>query len=48
MVRFDLISKEINCAQRNYMNMSTSLIELATPLLSVNKVGHRYQIFGAI
>ena len=28
----DLISKEINCAEQEYMNMSPSLIELATPL----------------
>ena len=29
----DSISKEINCAEHEYMNMSPSLIELATPLL---------------
>ena len=28
----DSISKEINCAEHEYMNMSPSLIELATPL----------------
>ena len=27
-----LISKEINCPEHEYMNMSPSLIELATPL----------------
>ena len=30
--KIDLISKEINCAEQEYMNMSRSLIELATPL----------------
>ena len=30
--KIDLISKEINCAEQEYMNMSPSLIELATPL----------------
>ena len=30
----DSISKEINCAEHEYMNMSPSLIELATPLLA--------------
>ena len=29
----DLISKEINCAEQEYMNMSPSLIELATPMI---------------
>ena len=29
----NLISKEINCAEREYMNMPPSLIELATPQL---------------
>ena len=34
----DLISKEINCAEQEYMNMSPSLIELATPRnISVGK-----------
>ena len=28
----DLISKELNCPEQEYMNMSPSLIELATPL----------------
>ena len=28
----DSISKEINCAEHEYMNMSPPLIELATPL----------------
>ena len=28
----DSISKEINCTEHEYMNMSPSLIELATPL----------------
>ena len=28
----DLISKEINCAEHEYMNVSPSLIALATPL----------------
>ena len=28
----DLISKELNCAEHEYMNMAPSLIELATPL----------------
>ena len=28
------ISKEINCPEHEYMNMSPSLIELATPLLA--------------
>ena len=28
----DLISKELNCAEHEYMNMSPSLIELATSL----------------
>ena len=32
-VEIDLISKEINCAEQEYMNMSPSLIELATPLI---------------
>ena len=31
--KIDSISKEINCAKREYMNMSPSLIELATPLV---------------
>ena len=30
----DLISKEINCAEHEYMNMSASLIELTMPLMS--------------
>ena len=30
--KIDLISKELNCAEHEYMNMSPSLIELATPL----------------
>ena len=30
--KIDLISNEINCAEQEYMNMSPSLIELATPL----------------
>ena len=30
--KIDSISKEINCAEHEYMNMSPSLIELATPL----------------
>ena len=30
----DLISKEINCAEHEYMNMFASLIELAMPLMS--------------
>ena len=34
--KIDLISKEINCAEQEYMNMSPSLIELATPL-AINK-----------
>ena len=29
----DLISKELNCPEHEYMNMAPSLIELATPLL---------------
>ena len=33
--KIDLISKEINCAEQEYMNMSPSLIELATPLPSM-------------
>ena len=33
----DSISKEINCAEQKYMNMSPSLIELATPLFSGKK-----------
>ena len=33
----DSISKEINCAQHEYMNMSPSLIALATPLYFTNK-----------
>ena len=33
----DLISKEINCAEHEYMNMSPSLIELATPLHVIHK-----------
>ena len=28
----DFISKELNCPEHEYMNMSPSLIELATPL----------------
>ena len=32
----DLISKEINCAEDEYMNMSPSLIELAAPLTIIN------------
>ena len=30
--KVDSISKEINCAEHEYMNMSPSLIALATPL----------------
>ena len=33
----DLISKQINCAEQEYMNMSPSLIELATPLDKISK-----------
>ena len=33
----DSISKEINCAQHEYMNMSPSLIALTTPLYFTNK-----------
>ena len=33
--KIDLISKEFNCAEQEYMNMSPSLIELATPLPSM-------------
>ena len=29
----DIISKEINCAEHEYMNMSPPVVELATPLL---------------
>ena len=29
----DLISKEINCAEQEYMNMPPSLIELAMPMV---------------
>ena len=34
LISFEImsISKEINCAEQEYMNMSPSLIELATPL----------------
>ena len=34
LISFEIesISKEINCAEPEYMNMSPSLIELATPL----------------
>ena len=34
LISFEIesISKEINCAEHEYMNMSPSLIELATPL----------------
>ena len=35
--KIDLISKEINCAEQEYMNMSPSLIELATPLAGPNQ-----------
>ena len=31
----DSISKEINCAEHEYMNMSPSLIALAPPLVSL-------------
>ena len=30
--KIDLISKEINCEEQGYMNVSNSLIELVTPL----------------
>ena len=30
--KIESISKEINCAEHEYMNMSPSLIELTTPL----------------
>ena len=30
--KIELISKELNCAKYEYMNMSPSLIKLATPL----------------
>ena len=33
LIEVDSISKEINCAEHEYMNMSPSLIALATPLL---------------
>ena len=32
----DSISKEINCAEHEYMNMSPSLIGLAPPLMNVH------------
>ena len=32
----DSISKEINCAEHEYMNMSSSLIALVTPLVTVS------------
>ena len=35
--KIDLISKEINGVEQEYMNMSPSLIELATPLLECQK-----------
>ena len=34
--KIDLISKEINCAEQEYMNVSPSLIELAKPLVATN------------
>ena len=34
----DSISKEINCAEHEYMNMSPSLIELATPLIIATRI----------
>ena len=38
LISFEIesISKEINCVEYEYMNMSPLLIELATPLLSSN------------
>ena len=37
LISFDVdsISKEINCAEHEYMNMSPSLIALAPPLMKV-------------
>ena len=37
LISFEIksISKEVNCAEHKYMNMSPSLIELATPLLII-------------
>ena len=33
-LEIDLISKELNCPEHEYMNMASSLIELATPQIS--------------
>ena len=35
-MEIDLISKEFNCAEHEYMNMSPSLIALATPLMEIS------------
>ena len=42
LISFEIesISKEINCAEHEYMNMSPSLIELATPLTVCPKKGY--------
>ena len=38
-IEIDSFSKEINCAEHEYMNMSPSLIELATPLFKAKLQG---------
>ena len=40
LISFEIksISKEINCAKHKYVNMSPSLIELATPLVKVCQI----------
>ena len=38
----DSISKEINCAEHEYMNMPPSLIALATPLVICMKESTKY------
>ena len=45
-----LISKEVNCAEHKYMNMSPSLIELVTPLSVtesdiIKQLSHTDQVF---
>ena len=42
LISFEIesISKEINCAEHEYMNMPPSLIELATPLVISTKLPH--------
>ena len=45
LISFEIesVSKEINCAEHEYMNMSPSLIEMATPLISCGSISVKSQ-----